>query len=227
MKISIIHPSRSRPEMAFDTISKWLNKANYVCDIEYILSIDSDDEFRNKYLLIYDCIHVERILSNKNKSAIDAINNAAKICTGDLIIVVSDDFDCLKGWDTELISLLEGKSDFIVKTKDGMQPTIITLPIMDRIYYERFGYIYYPGYKHLFCDTEMTAVAEMTGKVIKLPLMFRHNHYLTGSMKKDAVNEKNDATWIQGETLFNERKKINFGLSDSEIVKPFNEIKWR
>lgn len=224
MKISIIHPSRSRPDMAFETYLKWESKSQ--TQLEYILSVDESDPKLDEYYKLFQDINVV-IWENNNKSAIEAINNAAKLCTGDLIVVVSDDFDCPPDWDLQLIKHLEGKSNFIVKTKDGMQPTIITLPIMDRVYYERFGYIYHPGYKHMFCDTEMTAVAEMTGRVIKLPLMFRHNHYLTGAMKKDAVNEKNDATWNQGETLFNERKKIDFGLKNDEIVKPFDQIKWR
>lgn len=226
MMISVIHPSRSRPDMAYQTFLEWMANCDIPNNIEYIISIDETDPQIDRYYTLFQNSNAV-IWNNNNKSAIEAINNGAEITSYDLLVVVSDDFSSFYGWDTALTRALSDKSNFIVKTKDGMQPTIITLPIMDRVYYERFGYIYYPKYKHLFCDTEMTAVAEMTGRVIKLPLMFRHNHYLTGAMKKDAVNEKNDATWNQGETLFNERKAVNFGLSDSEIVKPFDQIKWR
>lgn len=57
-------------------------------------------------------------------------------------------------------------------------------------------------------------------------MLFEHLHPSTGKTKKDALNERNDQTWRQGEQLFNERLKTNFGLKDSEIVKPYSEIKW-
>ncbi len=141
-----------------------------------------------------------------------------------MIIVVSDDFDCPDNWAEKLMTAVEGKKDFLVKTKDGIQPTLITLPIMDREYYNRFGYVYEPGYKHMFCDQEMTAVGMMLGKVINLDLEFTHNHYSTGKFKKDAVSVKNDSTWNQGKKHFNERLKTNFGIENPVI--PYSEIKW-
>lgn len=229
--ITCIHPSRSRPDLAKSTAKKWIDRAGI--RVEYILSVDVDDPYVYDYSGMFtDNIDVS-VIVNLNKSAIQAINVAAKKANGDLLVVVSDDFDCPENW---AIKLIEGLSlsladdwtddDFIVKTKDGMQPTIITLPILSRKYYERFGYVYFEGYNHLFCDTEMTAVAHMTGKVINSDLMFRHNHYLTGAMKKDDINIKNDSTWKQGENLFNERKAINFGLKDEDIVKPYSAIRW-
>jgi hypothetical protein len=86
---------------------------------------------------------------------------------------------------------------------------------MDRKYFNRFGYIYYPEYHHMFCDTEMTAVADLTGRKIDLrsnEFVFRHIHYTTGLSHRDIINEKNDATWAQGEELYNRRKAANFYL---------------
>lgn len=220
MKISVIHPSRGRENMAFKTYANWLAKADN--EIEYILSVDNDDEI-NYELWFTQC----SVLRNSNKSAIEAINNAAKVTTGDLIMVVSDDFDAPEHWDTLLLNALKGREDFLVKTQDGIQKTLITLPIMDRKYYERFGYVYEPGYYHMFSDQEMTAVGHMLGKVIDLPIVFPHNHYSVGGMQKDAINLKNDSTWVQGEMLFHERLKLNFELSPEQIVKPYSAIVWR
>lgn len=225
MKISVIHPSRSRPEMAYSTANKWIERAGM--EVEYIFSLDRSDPKLKQYLSnpLGDSI----MYCNDNKSAIQAINEAAKICTGDLIVIVSDDFDCPFDWALYLSDNYSGMhiDDFIIKTPDGIQPTIITLPILSRKYYESFGYVYYPEYQHMFCDTEMTAVAHMTGKVIESDIIFRHNHYIVGGMKKDAINIKNDATWQQGEKLFKERLAVNFGLKDEEIVKPYDQIRWK
>lgn len=155
----------------------------------------------------------------------DAINYGALHSNGNIIIVVSDDFSCPEHWDTLLLEALKGKSDYCVKTQDGLQPTLMTLPIMDRVYYERFGYIYYPEYRHMFCDQEMTAVAHMLGKAISLPILFPHNHYTTGKFKRDAITARNNATWQQGKKLFNERLKFNFGI-DNPVIQ-YSQIKWR
>jgi hypothetical protein len=201
--ISLIHPSRSRPEQAAKAAHNWLSKAK--TPIEYILSLDIDD------ISIYD--HAGRSITNSNRSAVDAINAGAKACEGDIIVVMSDDFDCPDWWDLDLLKAVEGKTDWIAKTNDDIQRWIITLPIMDRTYYNRFGYIYHPDYLHMFCDTELTAVADMTGRKINVPMEFTHNHYSTGRFKKDAISERADKTWNQGEALFLQRYKTNFGLS--------------
>lgn len=214
MHISIIHPSRHRIKQALRTRHNWISRAEM--PIEYLFSFDCDDDTIPKSV---------NGLMLPNKSAIEAINNAVKFVSGDLIIVVSDDFsEPPKGWDRMLLNQLEGCSDFIVKTQDGIQKTLITLPIMDREYYNRFGYIYYPEYQHLFADTEMTVVGHMLGKVINSNILIPHYHYSTGMTQKDAINEKNDATNAQGEALFNKRKEINFGIENHLVT--FEEILW-
>lgn len=205
--ISILHPSRGRPEQAAETMAKWLRLSD-TCP-EYILMTDSDDRINYNSYKIYVGNHFH---VGENKSAIEAINNAAKIATGNILIVISDDFDCPEHWDTLLLEALRGKSDFCAKTIDGHQDWIITLPIMDRIYYNRFGYIYYPGYKHMHSDLEMTCVAWMLGRYIELPLTFKHNHYSVIGQQPDAINRKNNATWGQGQMLFRKRKASNFGI---------------
>jgi len=210
-KISLLHPSRQRVSLALQTALKWLNHAtNSTTEIEYILSIDESDPKCDEYRMIF----------NRN-SAIEAINNAAKVCTGDLLIVVSDDFDCPANWDRLLYAYLHDKQDFIVKVDDGIQKFIITIPIMDRTYYNRFGYMYFPGYSHMFCDSELSSVAYMLDRCIKLDLMFKHNHYIVGGAQRDEIYEKNDKTWKQGENLFHQRKLINFGLT--EFKQPYKE----
>lgn len=225
MKITIIHPSRSRPELAAQICKEWFDKALEPANIDYYISIDADDPKRDQYenFPLWKCI------VSVNTSAIDAINNAAKwLCVDNdnqiqqgIVIVVSDDFGCPQGWDSWLSMHLKDKKDFIVKTSDGYQPWIITLPIMDWHYYFRFRYIYYPGYRHMFCDTEMTCVADMLGKKIELcndGYIFEHRHYSLGKSQKDLINEKNDATWEHGEKMFNHRLAMDFGLDAAQIV---------
>lgn len=224
MKFSLIHPTRNRPKMAYDTFCEWVEKADDLNNFEYILSVDLDDVS----LIDYGKWQTPDnffVLANTNKTAIEAINFAAFHAKNEVFIVLSDDFSCPAHWDTLLLKELEGKSDFCAKTDDGLQPILITMPIMDRIYYQRYGYIYHPDYLHMHCDQELTAVALMTGKYIKLDLKFLHLHYSTGKTLKDEVNVKNDSTWGQGQRLFDKHLENNFGIM--EPVMKYSDIQWR
>lgn len=214
MRISIIHPTRYRLKQALNTRAKWLLNADG--EVEYIYSFDTDDTTVPMWM---DGIR------NPNTSAIEAINRAAEVAAGDLFVVVSDDFnEPPEHWDTLLLTELEGKSDFVLKTRDGIQNALVTLPILDRTYYNRFGYVYSPEYGHLFADTEMTVVSMMLGRYIKSDLAFLHNHYSIGKVDRDAVNEKNDLTWEQGEKVFWSRLLDNFGI-DEPLIK-YESIVW-
>lgn len=212
--ISLIHPSRGRPDQSSKTIHKWLNSAADIHNLELLVSCDKNDPHLADYKDIYSktIFKVNPVVTNQNRSAIDAINFAAQLSEGDLLVVVSDDTDCMPGWDTAILKEVEGKTDWILKTQDGIQPWIITMPVMDRAYYNRFGYIYYPEYEHLFCDTELTCVADITGRKITSNLMFPHKHYSVTKEKPDDLHKRNDATWRQGEELFLKRYDMNFGL---------------
>ncbi len=225
MKISIIHPTRNRLEMAYNTHIKWVMRSSGSTPLEFILSVDADDFSDYSIFIAADDENTSIVMKAPNRSAVEAINFAAKSSTGDIIVVISDDTDCPQDWDLLLLKALEGKSDFCAKTDDGLQPTLVTMPVIDRIFYARYGYVYFPGYKHMWVDTELTAVAIMTGKYIKLDLKFNHLHYSTGKTLKDGLNARNDSTWVQGERLFNERLKTNFGIQ--KPVVPYSEIKWK
>ena len=229
--ITIIHPSRQRPEMALQTKKNWMQNAIHKSSIEYILSIDNNDPTLYDYNWMFSHEYDTKIKYNNNWSAMEAINVVAPQSIGNLIVVVSDDFDCFEGWDEYLLSHLQGDSDYIVKTSDGYMNSdwLITLPIMDRAYYNRFGYVYHPEYKHMWSDTEMTTVGHMLGKIVDLQnsnAVFKHRHYTINEMQKDAVNEKNDATWNQGKSLFLERFDKDFDLPAEQIVLRFPKEKF-
>jgi DNA-directed RNA polymerase specialized sigma24 family protein len=214
-KITVIHPSRSRHEQANRTMINWRGKADSD-KIEYILSVDADDPDLRHYRDMFDCLHI-----NKNRSVVDAVNNAAKSAKGEIFVVVSDDFDCPMHWDRLISEAAVGREGaWAMKTDDGAQPWIITLPIVSRAWYELYGYVYHPDYMHMFCDTDMTTVAYMTAGYINAKrLIFPHNHYSTGLAAKDNLNERNDNTWEQGQAVYLERFVNDFYLPQNMIKK--------
>lgn len=213
--ISIIHPSYKRPELAAMCAKMWLSRCKDKSRIEYILVLSNKDKCVDYALALAS----EGILSNDitvlicpEANMVKQIAFGAKEAKGNIFINVSDDFECPNEWDELLITNLKGKEDYIVKTQDGIQPFIMTLPIMDRKYFNRFGYIMPPDYKHMYCDNELAEVGHILGRTINLDILFPHNHYSVGKGVKDSVNEENDSFYgVDGET-FLKRKALNFGL---------------
>lgn len=199
MKISIIHPSRSRASQAKATINHWLSNLSGLHEVEYILSIDSDDPQQEEYLNAA----CDLIVVSNNKNLVQASNAGAKESKGDIIVLVSDDFQCFKNWDIAIVKALQGKSG-VLKTFDGVQKWIVTLVIMTRDYYDSQGYIYHPSMEHLFADTYLTHKADVEKKlIIRNDIVFNHNHYsVKGGTKKDSVNVKADSTWANGEKAY-------------------------
>jgi glycosyltransferase involved in cell wall biosynthesis len=227
MKISVIHPSRNRPERASKVFKEMITKADKPELIEYIISIDNDEI--KDYTNISSGIFSPATLVSDNRYCVGAINNGAKASSGDILMVASDDFDeWPKGWDNLIREVFKsapmcfevgkGIKPTLLKTNDGSQGWIATLPIMNRELYNKLGYIYNPEYLHMFCDTDLSSICDlMDCTIYRLDIMFRHNHY-TKLKNKDSINERNDATWNQGEAIYLRRWRENFGLHKSEII---------
>lgn len=206
--ISIVHPSRGRPEQSFNTLQRWVWKAG-IKDLEIIISLDSDDVTLPHYQSLYRGYN---LLIGPNTCSVQAINAAARLTNGDIIVVVSDDQDPTAQWALRIMRYTEGRKDWVMKTFDGLQPKIITQPIMDRVYYQRDGYVYYPGYKHLFADREFTDVATIRQRVITKNIRLPHRHHSILKKKPDECYQRSGATYEEGKRLYQSRKQINFGL---------------
>lgn len=219
MKISLLHPSRSRPQQALETMVHWLQNIEYPQTWEYILSVDSNDPKIDEYhALGMKGLQNVCMIVNDNQNLVQAANKAAaKVSISDILILISDDFKCFKGWNKSIVSALEGKSG-VLKTFDGVQRYIVTLPILTKDYYDQQGYIYYPKYTHMFCDLDQTHKSDLQKKlIIRNDIVFSHNHYSKGGHPKDAVNIKADKTWNQGERVYLQRCRERFGLGNVNV----------
>jgi hypothetical protein len=93
----------------------------------------------------------------------------------------------------------------------------MVLPIITRARYARFGYLFYPKYKSMFCDTELTEVAYRDGVVIDAHhLLFEHMHPDCGKRNRDQNDllHASSERWNVGEMLFNFRKAAGFPVDD-------------
>jgi hypothetical protein len=86
---------------------------------------------------------------------------------------------------------------------------------MGRTYYERFGYLYFPDYKSVYCDNEFTDVAQLLGKYAyydKKTLTHLHPAYGKSEFDKLYKNNESRELYEHDEIIYNNRKKINFAL---------------
>jgi len=219
--ITLIHPSRGRARMAAVTMQTWINKSS-TKDIQYIFSIDVDDpqlNFYKTFLKPFSGIAPEIIVS-ANKNLVQAIEKVPhEAIKGDIIIVVSDDFDCPKNWDSLLLNVTDNRKEFAIKINDGITQhdnPIMTLPILSKQLFDRLGYIYYPGYIGMFADNDLFEVCDKLGAIIHAPqLLFPHNHWINKKTRRDATHNRHDnpISWKVGQKLLDERRQRNFDLA--------------
>ncbi len=227
--ISLIHPSRGRPEKSFLNAVNWVEKAG--CEVEVILSLDKSDEGGN-VIRYHDFYHLKRginikevdreyairnqkIIVNDNTCVVDATNHAAKICTGDILIYLSDDFDCFDNWGLAVQKEFEGvTTPLLIKVDDCLQDFIVpvlTIPIMNRALYNRLGYFWHPDYKSMFVDEDLYWTTRKLSALKYCPhLKFVHNHVSAGRAQDDETYRRSAANWNQGKELFRQRKAMRF-----------------
>jgi hypothetical protein len=215
IEIIIIHASRARAEKATQTAKDWLEKAKSPEKIRYVIGMDTSDHTIIHYLSHLEGFPIE-VIAHNNKNAIECYNNTAAglftdgaIKPDTIIIANSDDFDAPPlHWDEKIIEATKGKSNFVLKTKDGAQPWIVTFPIIDGVWYDEKRYIYYPEYSHLFADTDLTHVADLERKIVFSDILIPQNQ----EIPKDELKSKSDQTWNFGMKVYLSRCKDKFGL---------------
>ena len=219
LKFSLLHPSRGRPEACAKAISMWYSHFSGRNKLEYILSLDYEDA--EKYADVVAGMSTESpflCCVRTNASVVEALNNAALVATGDVLIYVSDDFECPQNWDALLAGKVgQRRDEFVVFVNDCRTPhTLQTICILSREYYARFGYVYHPSYFSVFVDNEFTEVARRTGRVIEaFDLTFKHRHYSEkGGMPFDETyaRENSDSAYSTGRENFERRRARNFDL---------------
>jgi glycosyltransferase involved in cell wall biosynthesis len=215
MRFSLLHPSRNRLQMAEAAIAEWTSKASGQHAIEYIVSIDRDDDDVEGYRALARRRGV-KLLINNNRSLVDAVNRAAERSSGEVLIVVSDDFGCPQAWDEALAAIIGERRDVAVLVHDGVDGRIMTLPIIGRELYVDLGYVYHPAYFSMYVDDDLTAVALRLGKLIDArQLVFQHRHYTRIGTPIDATyaRQNSGAAYLSGRRTFEKRRLADFDLT--------------
>jgi hypothetical protein len=223
-KILFKLPSRNRPTRVFEVLDETIKNLNNLNNFTFLLSLDEDDITMNNL----DVINKLNSYPNMNiffgvsDSKISAVNrDMDKINTDwDILVLLSDDMiPIYKGFDDiirEKFHQFFPNFDGVTWFNDGHQKNKLnTLCILGKKYYERFGYIYNPEYKSLFCDNEFTIVAEKLGKQKYFDIVIiEHRQYSIGNNKDryDELYIKNDNFLNYDSQIYKKRQSINFEL---------------
>lgn len=203
--ITLLHPSRNRPEQAFDTFKLWTSKAS--SEIDYILGLDESDKTVNRYKELFNESGIRAFIGNNN-SVVDCTNKIAKFAKGDILIYLSDDFECPDNWDTLIYEAVKGQIIYLLKVDDCIQPfdqKVLTIPIMSKTLYDMLGYFWYPEYKSMWCDVDLWHITK-DYHIYRPDLKFNHNHWVKHG-KIDETYKKTEGNWQQGKQIFERRSK--------------------
>lgn len=221
MKILFKYPSRGRESRFFDSLDTIYNNIVDQDNFHVAVTLDTDDEVMCRdeikgRLANYKNLSVAWGLS---ESKVDAINRSFP----------SYDFDIIICWSDDMIWTFYGFDDVIrqhimehVPDGDGLihfpepdaKDALNTLYIATRKYYDRFGWIYHPSYKSLWCDNETMLTAKALGRYhfFNFNWLFIHKNPAYGHLPRDPMFDMQQALWGEDEANFHARKARNFDL---------------
>ena len=167
-----------------------------------------------------------KIAYGKSDSKIHAINRHInelpefwpEAADWDIIVVMSDDMRMVvNSWDEiirmEFLTRLSYGGTYLHFREKDTQRALNVMEIMDRTYYERFGYIYHPSYKSLWCDNEKTEVAKMLRCYHYIDNeIFVHENPVYGYQPRDEMFDAQQALWGIDEANYYARKALNFEI---------------
>lgn len=153
-----------------------------------------------------------------SKSKVDAINRDIPLYDWDIIINTSDDILWRLGAGREIIKHYE-KDTFLhfpepyaeSQAQKRGRESISVCSIMDRMYFDRFGYIYNPEYKSLWADNEATEIARQLGRYRFINrTIFEHLHPAAGKAVKDSQYRFTESFGAMDKKTYLARKEKGF-----------------
>ena len=133
IRLSILHPSYGRPEMAFNACKEWLQNCHNPLEVEYIIGLDENDSLNAEYgIRFFTSKSIQEkwgkfeIDTGNSTCAVQALNRITLTISdaSELLIEVLDDVGCFQDWDLALWKLLENIDNFkepkMIGTHDGL-----------------------------------------------------------------------------------------------------------
>lgn len=224
-------PTRGRRAQFTLRMRQYLENLSGNYPVHFQLTLDADDkempqaeitdvlrELCKPYTGLVTCNAIWDMSTGK----VNAVNRDMDVVMArawSVLLLASDDMmPEAKGYDRVIMQDMQQHfpdTDGVLWYNDGFtEQRLNTLVIAGRAYIERFGYIYNPAYKSLFCDNEFMDVANMLRRQVYSPrTIIRHMHPANGcDVEKDALYAQNDVHHRTDSAIYRARKAAGFGL---------------
>ena len=217
-------PTRSRPEKFTKVLQNYINNLSGTIPVRFVITMDNDDETMNtpEMRAWLDGL-IDRGVDlvyhyGDSKSKVEAVNADLEDEKADVLLLASDDMiPQMFGYDAIVMQSMEEawpEYDGAIKFNDGIrQDHLMTLCVMGWKLYERFGYIYHPDYKFLYCDTEQTNVCIALEKYAVSPMCIIRHEWLPGDHPEaDDLHKMHESreSYERDFKVYEERAKNNF-----------------
>ena len=166
--ISVILPSRGRPESLYRAVSSLAYG-----DVEILVGLDSDDPTAGEAERLLAEFPQARVHINPRMGTLHVLDNhLAKRAQGDFLMVFTDDYtipdyEWAQKVETSFVSFPDGWG--IAYPMDAMYPHFSTFPILPRKLVDLAGYFLPPVFPFLFGDTWWNEVGVMSALIAPVP----------------------------------------------------------
>ena len=209
-KISIIHATKGRPQIAWQRRQQWLMLAKNPLEVEWLFVVDHDDP--------QDYTPHQALRANPG-GIVNAWNYGAKQAKGEILIQMSDDWSPPRHWDALISSAIGATNEEkVLAISDGLRTDkLLCMAILTQKRLEKQGgYMFHPDYQSsdgIYSDNEFTERAYSDGVVIEArAIQFKHeNPLFTGGKPDDLIRHHNKPEFYEkGKTIYEKRKASNW-----------------
>jgi len=220
MKILYKFATRGRPEIFKTVLDRYYSMMSGKNPFEFVITIDRDDLLmNNREMLLYMLNkHNLQFFVTDSKTKIEAINANMEGLDFDILVVVSDDMVPRRVFfDDIIVKHMEEwfpDTDGALHYNDGFcgKDRTITLSIMGKKLYDRFGYIYHPDYKSFYCDNEFTDVVRSWRKVKYFPEIIIQHEWKGFGSEADPMYKRNSELGKGDDVVYARRKELDFPM---------------
>jgi hypothetical protein len=213
--ISIVHPTRGRPEQAARVRKAWLDSAADASRIEYIFAFSEDDQETGGLLHRFrHALSPAGKLDQVGGTLVQNYNAGARASAGQIILTIQDDLHCPLHWDKQIEEALAGKLNkpAALQIRDGYRTDdllitfCVTRPTLDLFGFD--GGIVCPEYRGVFCDNDYTRLVQKHGILVPSDITFRHEHpFFNPAVPMDATYaiENSEPGYAYGNEVYRRR----------------------
>jgi hypothetical protein len=219
-KILIVHPSRERAQLAQKVFWDTISTSEYPNNILYTFALDKDDPQLARYV---NDTRISYCNIEDNKCIVDAVNKIYPYFLEHkdeikFVIILSDDMVLCDNWDIVLTEQFEkyGYDKALQTTQPKGNPNLLTLPICGYRFFLDYGTFYYPKYKSMFADDDMTQWAIKNNCYMRVPhIVCPHLHPSLDIPNKITIDttyhrENNNEFAEIGRAVFKQRQQEGF-----------------